>query len=138
MENIGKKLQIVRDLYKYTQEQVASKIGFTSSEYAQLEQENEIQMPILEKIAQDVYQLDPQKIISLLTDPRTLIDNIYENQFDGKNSQNGQNVNIGTTNITYNQENTKDSNKEAFEKDLEKIKAQLEFLLAIFDNKDKK
>lgn len=137
MENIGKKLQIVRDLYKYTQEQVASKIGFTSSEYAQLEQENEIQMPILEKIAQDVYQLDPQKIISLLTDPRTLIDNIYENQFDGKNSQNSQNVNIGTTNITYNQENTKD-NKEAFEKDLEKIKAQLEFLLAIFDNKDKK
>jgi transcriptional regulator with XRE-family HTH domain len=138
MENIGKKLQIVRDLYKYTQEQVASKIGFTSSEYAQLEQEDEIQMPILEKIAQEVYQLDPQKIISLFTDPRTLIDNIYENQFDGKNSQNGQNVNIGTTNITYNQENTKDSNKEAFEKDLEKIKAQLEFLLAIFDNKDKK
>lgn len=123
MENIGRKLQIIRELHNLTQEQVASKIGLTQVDYAQLEQKNEVEMQIIEQIAEEVYQIEPQKIIQLPTDPKIFIQNIYDSQV------------VGTaTNVTFNQ----DKKTGIFEEDLEKIKVQIEFLLSIFDNQNKK
>lgn len=118
MENIGKKLQIVRELHNFTQDYVASKLGISQAAYAKMEQKSSITKDILNKIAQDVYGIDVEKILNLPTDPRVIIQNIYDN--------NGVIINV-SGNITFNKINPNEI--EDIKKEFNEVKEKLASIL---------
>ncbi|MCS6794581.1 MAG: helix-turn-helix domain-containing protein [Raineya sp.] len=119
MENIGKKLQIVRELHNFTQEYVASKLGITQAAYAKVEQKQSIPKDLLDKIAKEIYGVDSEKILNLPTDPKIIIQNIFDN--------NGVIINI-SGNISFNKANPKEI--EEIKRDFEELKIKLEKIIS--------
>lgn len=63
--NIGKNLQIIRELNNYTQTYMAERLGISQKSYSNLERaENDITVDVLLKVA-DIYQISLAKMLEL-------------------------------------------------------------------------
>ncbi len=95
------------------------KVDIQQATYAKLEAKAQIDKKILDKIAKEVYGIESEKIINLPTDPKIIIQNIYDN--------NGVVINI-SGNITFNKMEQKEI--ESIKKEFEELKEKMEKLLA--------
>lgn len=118
MEHIGRKIKIVRELHNFTQEYVAKKLNMQQANYAKLEAKAQVDKKILDKIANEVYGIESEKIINLPTDPKIIIQNIYDN--------NGVIINI-SGNIAFNK--IKQDEIEVLKKELDGLKDKIEQFL---------
>ena len=76
--NVGKNLQVIRELNNYTQSYVADKLGISQKSYSNLERaNNDISLDILLRLS-ELYQISLTKILEL--NAETILNN---------NSQNG-------------------------------------------------
>ena len=63
--NVGKNLQVIRELNNYTQSYVADKLGISQKSYSNLERaNNDISLDILLRLS-DLYQISLTKILEL-------------------------------------------------------------------------
>lgn len=63
--NIGKNLQIIRELNNYTQSYVAEKLGISQKSYSNLERaENDITVDTLLKVA-EIYQISLARVLEI-------------------------------------------------------------------------
>lgn len=125
MENIGRKLKIVRELYNYTQAYVAQKLAIEQASYARLEKKDKISIEMLEKIAKEVYQLDRSKLESLPIDPQLIIHKVSDNY--------GQFVH--SSNVTINNGSTIQENLKVLKNDIDEIKKSFQELISLLKNK---
>ena len=63
--NVGKNLQVIRELNNYTQSYVADKLGISQKSYSNLERaNNDISLDVLLRLS-DLYQISLTKILEL-------------------------------------------------------------------------